>query len=211
MSNPISAENALVEIYNFYVKNPSDIYEHLPTLKKYSSECSTIAEFGVRGGNSTYALLLGLLNNNKEQKSYVGVDVDSCSHVIPVVQKLSELLGIKYEFIQMDSAKVDIQNVDMLFIDTWHVYGHLKRELQNNHAKVGKYILMHDTTVDEWLGESIRLSSDVKKQSLESGYPEEEITKGLWPAVSEFLEEHPEWRLKERYTNNNGLTILERV
>jgi len=35
--------------------------------------------------------------------------------------------------------------------------------------------------------------------------------KGLWPAVEEFINEHPEWKIKERFTNNNGLTILERV
>lgn len=211
MISTTSAEDALVQIYNYYVNGPSDIHEHLDTLRRYASECSTVGEFGVRGGNSTYALLLGLLRNNREKKSYVGVDVDSCSLAVPPARNLSEILGIKYEFIQQDSAKVNIENVDMLFIDTWHVYGHLKRELENNHAKVGKYILMHDTTVDEWDGESIRCSLDIKQQALDSGYPEEEIRKGLWPAISEFLESHPEWRLKERYTNNNGLTILERV
>lgn len=211
MISTTSAEDALVQIYNYYVNGPSDIHEHLDTLRRYASECSTVGEFGVRGGNSTYALLLGLLKNNREKKSYVGVDVDSCSLAVPPARNLSEILGIKYEFIQQDSAKVNIENVDMLFIDTWHVYGHLKRELENNHAKVGKYILMHDTTVDEWDGESVRCSLDIKQQALVSGYPEEEISKGLWPAISEFLESHPEWRLKERYTNNNGLTILERV
>ena len=34
---------------------------------------------------------------------------------------------------------------------------------------------------------------------------------GLWPAVEEFLNEHSEWQLETRYTNNNGLTILKRV
>ena len=37
------------------------------------------------------------------------------------------------------------------------------------------------------------------------------ICTGLWPAVEDFLEKHPEWVLHERYTNNNGLTILKRV
>ena len=206
-----SAQNSLNEIYDYYVRTPSDINEHLDTLRKHASECASVAEFGVRGGVSTYALLLGLMNNGKEQKSYVGVDIENCSQVVQVASKLSLMLGIEYEFIQMDSAKVGIQDVDMLFIDTWHIYGHLKRELENNHGKVRKYIAMHDTTVDEWLGESIRCGHDAKQMSIESGYPEDEITKGLWPAVSEFLESHPEWRLKERYTNNNGLTILERV
>ena len=73
-----------------------------------------------------------------------------------------------------------------------------------------KYIIMHDTTVDEWKGESIRMGSDVNKESEMSGIPVEEITKGLWPAIEEFLESNPDWELLERFTNNNGLTVLRK-
>jgi hypothetical protein len=34
---------------------------------------------------------------------------------------------------------------------------------------------------------------------------------GLWPAVEEFIARNKNWTIKERYTNNNGLTVLERV
>jgi len=70
---------------------------------------------------------------------------------------------------------------------------------------------MHDTTVDEWHGESIRNGDNVFNQSIESGFPVEEINKGLWPAVQEFLDSNNDWILHERFTNNNGLTILKRV
>jgi hypothetical protein len=50
----------------------------------------------------------------------------------------------------------------------------------------------------------------MEKQSADSGVPIPEIQKGLWPAIEEFLVEHPEWTLHERFTNNNGLTVLKR-
>jgi hypothetical protein len=65
--------------------------------------------------------------------------------------------------------------------------------------------------VDAVFGETIRCELNAQKQSIESGYPIEEITRGLWPAVQEFLEDHPEWKLEKRYENNNGLTILARA
>src|SRR5207237_61445 len=105
---------------------------------------------------------------------------------------------------------IGLPQVDLLFIDTWHIYGHLKRELAKHHPKVNKYIILHDTTVDEWLGETIRCNLDYEQQCLESGYQKNEILLGLWPAVDEFLKAHPEWSLHKRYTNNNGLTILKR-
>ena len=36
--------------------------------------------------------------------------------------------------------------------------------------------------------------------------------KGIWPAIEEFLNENKEtWTLKERFRNNNGFTIIERI
>ena len=43
--------------YQEYCKTPSDINEHLPTLKSYSEKCKTIIEMGVRSAVSTYAFL----------------------------------------------------------------------------------------------------------------------------------------------------------
>jgi hypothetical protein len=119
--------------------------------------------------------------------------------------------GIDYQFIQGDSAKVDIEPTDLLFIDTWHIYGHLKRELEKHHSVVKKYIMMHDTTVDEFQGETIRCGWNPYEQSLKTGYPVEEITKGLKYAIDEFLEAHSEWSLEKKFTHNNGLTILKRI
>lgn len=187
----------------------SDINEHVPTLKKYAEECKSVVEFGVRGGVSTIGLLKGLRNNQMKDSSYIGVDLVKYKQV-DAMRDLCRYLEISYEFREEDSSKVDIPESDLLFIDTWHVYGHLKRELANNHHKIRKYIIMHDTTVDEKYGESIRCNMNIMEQHQRSGYPVEEIVKGLWPAITEFLQDHPEWTIKERFYNNNGLTILER-
>lgn len=69
---------------------------------------------------------------------------------------------------------------------------------------------MHDTTVDEWQGETIRCGMNAHDQSMFSGFPLEEINKGLWFAVQDFLDSNTNWVLHERFTNNNGLTILRR-
>jgi cephalosporin hydroxylase len=95
--------------------------------------------------------------------------------------------------------------------DTWHVYGQLKRELEKFSPITQKYIIMHDTTVDGIYGETIRCRWNAVAQSKQSGIPIEEINCGLWKAVEEFLENNPEWKLRERFMNNNGLTVLERV
>jgi len=119
--------------------------------------------------------------------------------------------GIPVTFYQQSDLECPMEPTDLFFIDTWHIYGQLKRELARWHSVVSTYIILHDTTVDAEFGETVRSGLNAVEQSKSSGFPLEEITKGLWPAVEEFLAAHPEWILEHRYTNNNGLTILRRV
>jgi hypothetical protein len=187
---------------------PSDINEHLPTLYEYTKKCNSIVECGVRNVVSSYAFGAGLLGNN--DNSYTLIDPYK-SNQIDGFLKLCKHEGINATFVEQSDIRCPLVKTDLLFIDTWHVYGHLKRELAYWHSSVNKYIIMHDTTVDEWTGETIRNGWNAQRQSIEHGIPIDEINKGLWPAIEEFLIEHPEWKLEKRYTNNNGLTILERV
>ena len=190
-------------------------HEHINTFYNYTRECKSVCEIGIEGGYSTWGFLMGLFENktifnNEDELFYIGVDINNC----PITEECATVckgINLNYTFIQHDSATVDIPQVDLLYIDSWHIYGHLKRELNHLHSKANKYIIMHDTTIDGEIGESIRRGWDTKKQSEDSGYPEDEIRKGLWPAIEEFLVEHPEWKLKHRYHHCYGLTILEKI
>lgn len=193
--------------YEAKCKIPCDINEHLPTLMRYAKECDSVTECGGCNIVSSYGFATGLLGNPHAVFKMVN---PYKSHNIDMFTDMCEREGIRVKYIQDSHLTCPCEETDLLFIDTWHVYAQLKRELEHWHAHVKKYIIMHDTTVDEWYGESIRGNFDILKQSRESGFPPEEIAKGLWPAITEFLEKHPEWKIKERFTNNNGLTIIER-
>lgn len=196
-------------MYNKYVGTPSDIYEHLPTLREYAAKCGTVAEMGVRAPVSTWAFLRGLCDSTAPTKTLFCVDIEPVDMELP--KTLAAHTGINFKFFQENSATVDFgTDVDLLFIDTWHVYGHLKRELEFHHARVTKYIIMHDTTLDAVGGESLRCSLDVHAQVAKTGYSLDEICKGLEPALAEFLDEHPEWHVEAKFENCNGLTILSR-
>lgn len=201
-------ENKLQQL----IHRPGDINEHLATLSKYASECQSVFETGVRGCISSWAFTHGLLHNGCEDsnKKLFMNDIDACN--IDELLHVTQSLPISVEYQWINNLKLELnETFDLTFIDTWHIYGQLKRELQKFAPITKKYIIMHDTTVDEWLGETIRCGWDAKQQSIDSGFPEEEITKGLWYAVDEFLSANPEWVLHERFTHNNGLTILRRV
>jgi len=198
--------------YERRANTPSDIFEHLPTLRKYASECESVLELGVRKCVSSWALALGLLENEKKGKLLFMNDINVCETA--EIETCAKEAGLEIRTIWANNLTIDLgRSVDMTFIDTWHVYGQLKRELAKFAPVTRKYIVMHDTTVDEWDGETKRNihKYDVQKQSEESGIPVEEIMKGLWPAIEEFLAGNRDWVLDARWTNNHGLTILKRV
>lgn len=196
--------------YEKLIKTPSDINEHLETLFEYATKCDSIIETGVRGCISSWALIYGLLNNNNLTKKILLNDIKKCN-----IEELLEFtknldIIINYEWINNLNLVID-ENYDMVFIDTWHVYGQIKRELNKFSKITNKYIIMHDTTVDEIYGETIRCGMNAIQQSKISGIPIEEINLGIWPAIEEFLLENKNWIIEKRYTNNNGLTILKRI
>jgi cephalosporin hydroxylase len=198
------------DMYTYLSRLPSDINEHLPTLYKYATECESVFESGVRGCVSSWALVYGLMRNGKSSRRILLNDISSC----PIDKLLSATkdlnIDVKFEWINNLNLTIS-ESVDLTFIDTWHVYGQLKRELAKFAPLTKKYIIMHDTTLDAVYGETIRNGWNAEQQSRDSGIPVEEINRGIWQAVEEFLSEHPEWTIRERLTNNNGLTVLARL
>lgn len=189
----------LEQIVNQIYTTPSDINEHIPTLVEYASECEYITEMGVRAITSTWAFL------GAAPKKLVSYDMENPSHYgadINVVYEVAKQYGLDYEFIQADVLTIDIEETDLLFLDTWHAYDQLKAELVKHNSKARKYIIMHDTTSYEFRDEPLT-SENTFKGEKSSG-------KGLWPAITEFLEENNNWELHKRFTNNNGVTILKR-
>jgi hypothetical protein len=186
----------------------TDIYEHLPTLASYASMCRHITECGVRGAISSYALATGIVETPGAKMIQVDPETSSGSENFRVE---CERQGLPVTYYRQSDLDCPMEPTDLLFIDTWHVYGQLKRELDRWHGHVTKFILLHDTEVDKWGGETLRCGGDVQALSTATGVPPGEIQRGLWPAVLEFLEGHPEWTIREHTPSCNGLTVLARV
>jgi hypothetical protein len=185
-------------IYESQCNTPSDINEHLPTLLKYAKECKHITEMGVRWVSSTWPLLL---SNPKKMISYDIVRHPKIEEVID----LSKNYNLDYQFIQSDVLTIEIEETELLFIDTLHTYNQLVCELDIHSDKCSKYIILHDTTsfgeVDEMIYE--HASNEIKNIETKK--------QGLWNAILDFLEtdKGKMWEVHERFTNNNGLTILK--
>lgn len=179
----------LEQKYEHKCNTPSDINEHLPTLRRYAEECDHVTEMGVRWIVSTWALLAARPN---KLISYDIKNPSTWNANIQEVYDVAEEENLDFTFVEANVLEIEIEETDMLFIDTNHIYEQLSGELKLHADKVRKYIAFHDTTKFKHIGENGKAPA-------------------LGQALDEFLEANPHWAIKEVFTNNNGLTIIERV
>ena len=160
---------------------PSDINEHLPPLRDLASECESVVEMGVRGIVSTWGFVEGL----KLGGSLLSIDISDPSMYGAEARNVKQACddkGVSFQFMLADTLKIEIPEVDLLFIDTLHTYDQLTQELKLHSDKAKKFIAFHDTV----------------------SFKDE-----LVPAIEELIAKKV-WKVKKIYENNNGLTILER-
>ena len=163
--------------YDLLCATSSDINEHLPTLFRLSSECKSVVELGVRQVVSTFALALG---NPKKLRSYDITDVNLS--ILSELVSYAESNNIDFQFIIGNSLEIEIDNTDLLFIDTVHKRKHTEAELQRHSKNVNKYIILHDTTA----------------------WP------GVFEAVVDFLIKNNEWFIVEHCNKDSGMIVLKR-
>lgn len=202
--------------YDIAKNTPSDINEHVETLYKYTLECSSVAELGVRGMVSTWAFLKGLRDSKNQNLKYYPFDILNLDSDTLDRLCFENDIDNTNHFNQSDLA-VDItnENYDLVFIDTAHNYPHCYEELKKFHGNTNKYIIMHDTTIDGERSEYVRLGYEPQHyaqllQLYDNKYTEDEFKQGLLYAIGRFVEEHPEWDIHETFSNNNGLTVLKK-
>jgi cephalosporin hydroxylase len=134
------------EKYKQLCETPSDINEHLSTIRKYARLCDTIIEMGVRGMVSTWALLAG----HPLQMASIDI-IHPSEHQGDVVEtkKIANEGGVLWDFVKVSSLDFKFRRTELLFIDTIHTYEQLIQELNLHAPHTTKYIIMHDTNFPE--------------------------------------------------------------
>lgn len=165
---------------------PSDINEHVTRLYELALECDSVVEAGVRYVVSSWAFLLGCACRGGRVDSYCWNHIKE----IEDAQRICETAQVSWNFHAGDWLKAEIPETDLLFIDTNHYYSQLCEELRMHGGKARKYIVLHDTTSFGDVGQDGKAP-------------------GLWQAVQELCR-CGTWKVLERKTNNNGLTVMGR-
>lgn len=198
------SEKYLIEAVNA----KGDLSEHLYTIKKYAEKCEHVTELGVRWVVSTWALLAA---GPKKLNSFDVIHY--MRHGVPAnkINDAASSQGTEFNFYEENVLTTDkLEPTDLLLLDTLHSYKQVKLELELHARKVRKFIIITNAvtygntnegpvSVDKLTGEALHLYGKLQDKQ------------GVMTAVKEFVEENPEWRVKEFYKNCNGLCVLERI
>jgi len=147
------------------------------TYTRYAKQVDSIVEFGVYSGLSTTAFLSG---SPKKLRSY---DItDEYLSVLSDLEFYATTNNIDFKFEIANSLTIDIEETDLLFIDTVHKKKHTLEELRLHASKAKKFIMFHDTTA----------------------WP------GVFEAAVEFLINNHKWHIVEHCNQGSGLLVLKR-
>ncbi|MFA5586429.1 MAG: DUF2827 family protein [Saccharofermentanales bacterium] len=185
------------EKYEYYINQVSDIYEHLPSLKRYGSKCNTIVEIvNSHNTETTYSFL------SSNPKKMTSVYYNSNFSDIDVIKKWTDKNNINYK--HYDINKFDMCNTDLLFISNNHTYNDTLNNLNKYKNYVSKYIIIDQTEIYKNVDEIIfdnnqneQNNTNTKKQ-------------GVYNAILDFTKKNKTWIIKESFKNNNGLIILKK-
>lgn len=172
---------------------------HVPRLYELSKGLTHITEAGVRECCTTWGFFCA------QPEKLVMIDINRHPRM-EIVTECGEALGMEIEFRQADTTKIEIEETDLLFIDTDHRYAIATEELRLHADKVRKYIVFHDTFGKYAHWEDWPYDDESRGQ-----YRGDKDKYGMRAAVRDFLAAHPEWQILVEYPDSNGLTVLERI
>jgi hypothetical protein len=164
------------------------------------TDCNKILELGIL---NTKAMLSELVENTN--KTYYVSIYHQKTYEQELMPYILKNTNITYTYYQADTLKFMIdKNVDLLIIDTWHVYGQLIRELKRYHHKVNKYILIYKTELYKHQSET----SHTELEMQATGYTKDELEKGIYLAIQDFIQEYSNWIIYKENTEHEGYVIL---
>jgi GT2 family glycosyltransferase len=172
----------LEDVYYRYWYMESDINQHFPMLRRYAKECKHITEFGTGNVVSIYAFMVDspdrLITYDKVPSGYIWM-----------ADQVAKENSIDFSFMERDTTNIEIEETDLLFIDTYHTAAQLQKELALHAKKVRKYIIIHQIVKYGAIGEDGGL--------------------GMLYALLNL--DMKEWMIREWQKHNNGVLVLQRL
>ena len=179
-----SQVNTLQEYYDRVYKLQSDAHkpEYMlvhDEIKKRIEDCNSYTELGINQGTT---LAIPVLKGISTITAY-DITLGPYNRAKGLFDEHAKQLDINYNVYEANTLAINIDPVDVLYIDTVHLYDHLIKELALHGGKANKFIIVHDTFVNN---------------------------KELKIAVEEYVDANKEWSVVTDCEINVGFMTIEK-
>ena len=191
----------------------ADISCNLPLIAALLKEHAPahVTEMGVRNAVSSWTFAQYAAERAAAGRAieYVATDITRREPVGALDAAMAGCPGVAYAFREGDDLTIPQWDTDFLFLDTWHTYRQLAKELLRWAPRTRGVLVLHDTALfggrDE--GEEGHGEKPVD-EALFSGVAPGSV--GLLAAVNQFLASPAgaRWRVAQQNDNCNGIMVL---
>lgn len=189
-----------------------DIACNLPLVASWlrKAQPAHVTEIGVRWGVSSWAFARYAAERAAagQPAAYVASDITKKETVAQLDAAMVGCPGVAYSFVEGDDLEVPAWDTDFLFIDTWHTYKQLFRELDRWAPRTRSVLVLHDTATFGHVDEGTEgHGGKPVNASLFNGVAEKT---GLVAAYRDFLATPAgaRWEVVEENGACNGITFL---
>ena len=144
--------------------------------------CTTYKELGTNQGATAAAAMLC----NPKEIELIDIDMRRYKQFLkPLAEKYCAENNIKLTVKEISSTDIGSLGIspDVLLIDSYHTPQHMRKELILHQHTVKKYMVFHDTTVQQ----------------------------SLYDTIAGFCSDTKVWEIVERGTTNVGYTVIKRI
>lgn len=161
-----------------------------------ASQCTSIVEFGTKGGVLALACFQGLiLSKQKWKPRYCGIDLSEDESIL-TLHKLADTVGISFQFIRHPTKNYPIHETDMLIWDTFHCAGNLLLDLLRMGPNVKKYIIIKGVQTNGDQSEAVNRKLDVDRVAAELEIDRRGAELGLKNAIQNYISRDPNWNVE---------------
>lgn len=167
----------------------------------YGSQCSSIIEYGSRGGVSGTIILGALVkgqNLSKYRPRFVAVDLIH-DNSISNLDKISKENNISFQFWKGHSLQYPIHETDGFVWDTFHSGGALFHDLNRISPYVHKYIMIFGIQTFGLVSEAVKSGIDIGAVSRELHISEEDTRMNMRDGISKFIGQNNEWVIEKEF------------
>ncbi len=152
--------------------------------------------------------ILTSLSNKKGKKKYISISKNIIENqYLKKISNIAKEKKIEFIFWRINESYIEIETTDLLIINSLETYHHIKFVLDTFPKNIRKYICIPNMYKN---GLPLEREESYSGDYFEYPNPIASNRQGVWQAVNDFLDMHPEWTIMSKSDSEDDLFLTRK-